>query len=157
MGGLPAGNARANDIHQLAATRLAGLGQRYTANRRLLVDVLIESEGPLPIAGILERGRPLAQSSAYRNLVVLEEAGVVHRIVTSDDHARFELTETVTGRHHHHLICDRCGEIFDITLPADIEELLDAALADQAARLGFVGDHHRVDLVGLCRPCSLDG
>ena len=38
----------------------------------------------------------LAQSSTYRNLVVLEEVRVVHRIVTSDDHARYELTEEIT-------------------------------------------------------------
>jgi Fe2+ or Zn2+ uptake regulation protein len=133
---------------------LAGAGQRYTANRRLLVDVLISSDGPLTIAGILDRGRPLAQSSAYRNLVILEEAGVVHRIITSDDHARFELTETITGNHHHHLICDCCGDIFDVTLSAEIETLLQGALADEAERLGFAGRHHRVDLVGVCRSCA---
>ena len=145
----------ANDVHQLAATRLAAHTQRYTTNRRRLVDVLIGSEGPLTIAGILATAADLAQSSAYRNLVVLEEAGVVHRIITSDDHARFELTEAITGQHHHHLICERCGMIYDVTLPADLEQALERALAGEAARLAFRGDHHRVDLVGLCEACAL--
>ena len=38
----------------------------------------------------------LAQSSAYRNLVVLEQAGAVNRIVTADDFARFELAQDLT-------------------------------------------------------------
>ena len=143
----------ANDVHKLAATRLAAHGQRYTTNRRLLVDVLLGSSGPLAIAGILSERRGLAQSSAYRNLVVLEEVGVVHRIVTSDDHARFELTEDITGQHHHHLICDGCGVIYDVTLPPDVERALEASLAAQAAAMKFQGDHHRVDLVGYCRDC----
>lgn len=143
----------ASDVHKLAATRLAAHSQRYTTNRRLLVEILIGSSGPLTIAGILEERGDLAQSSAYRNLVVLEEAGVVHRIITSDDHARFELSEDITGEHHHHLICDRCGSIYDITLPPSLEQELEAALTVEAGRLSFSGDHHRVDLVGVCQSC----
>ena len=146
-------HAHANDVHKLAANRLAAHSQRYTHNRRLLVEVLIGSAGPLTIAGILAEGDELAQSSAYRNLVLLEEAGVVHRIITSDDHARFELSEDITGQHHHHLICDRCGMIYDITLPPAVEQELESSLAGEANQLGFHGDHHRVDLVGICNDC----
>ncbi len=142
------------DAHHLVASRLATHGQRYTSNRRRLVEVLLASSGPLAIAGILAKDGELAQSSAYRNLVVLEEAGVVHRIVTTDDHARFELTETITGRHHHHLICEACGDVFDMTLPPDLEQALDRELSRTADQHGFNGDHHRIDLVGVCRPCD---
>ena len=143
-----------NDVHRLAAARLATGDQRYTSNRRQLVTVLLGATGPLTISGILERDVSLAQSSAYRNLVILEQAGIVHRIVTDDDHARFELTEEITGQHHHHLICDRCGRIFDVTLSQGLEADLERALADEADRLGFVGRHHRVDLVGRCARCT---
>lgn len=144
----------AADVHQLAATRLTTVEQRYTANRRLLVDILMEATGPLTIAGILASRDGLAQSSAYRNLVVLESAGVVHRIITSDDHAHFELSEDITGEHHHHLICERCGVIHDVVLPTDIERALERSLAEEAARHGFRGAHHRVDLVGTCSECA---
>jgi Fur family ferric uptake transcriptional regulator len=147
------GENAANDLHHLAAARLATASQRYTANRRKLVDALVHASGPLTIAEILGDQRSLAQSSAYRNLVVLEQAGVVHRIITADDHARFELTETMTGQHHHHLICERCGVIFDVVLPPLVEDDLVASLGRAARRIGFQGNHHRVDLVGICRPC----
>lgn len=146
-----------NDVHALAATCLAVASQRYTTNRRQLVEILHRSSGPLTIAGILAAESSLPQSSAYRNLTILEEAGVVQRIATSDDHARFELTEMITGQHHHHLICDECGMIFDVTLPAPLEEQLEASLSAQAKQMGFIGDHHRVDLVGTCAECEKSG
>lgn len=140
-------------VHQLAATKLAAVGQRYTANRKAVVDVLCSLPGPATIAELLMSGDALAQSSTYRNLVILEEVGVVHRIVTSDDHARFELTEEITGHHHHHLICEQCGGIIDVTLDPKIETDLQEALSAAATANGFRGEHHRVDLMGTCNSC----
>lgn len=141
-----------NDVHQLAAAKLQVAGQRYTRNRRLVVAALLHC-GPSTIAEILHHDHDLAQSSTYRSLVVLEEAGVAHRIVTADDHARFELTEDITGHHHHHLVCHNCGGITDVSLPSDVERQLDRALSEAARRHRFTTDHHRVDLVGLCERC----
>ena len=153
--GRPSGSGPlANNVHQMAATKLAKVSQRYTANRRAVVDALLALPGPATIAEVLQTGSDLAQSSTYRNLVILEQVGVVHRIVTSDDHARFELTEAITGQHHHHLICDQCGRIIDVLLEPDLERVLEASLARAAAANGFVGQHHRVDLIGLCRGCQ---
>lgn len=137
----------------MAATKLASVSHRYTANRRAVVDALLDLPGPATIADVLSAGDGLAQSSTYRNLVVLEQVGVVHRIVTSDDHARFELTEEITGEHHHHLICEQCGTIIDVLLDPDLERTLDTSLSRAAADHGFVGRHHRVDLLGLCASC----
>lgn len=144
----------ANNVHQMAATKLAAVGQRYTPNRKCVVDALLGLPGPATIAELLSAGAKLAQSSTYRNLVVLEDVGVVHRIVTSDDHARFELTEEITGQHHHHLICERCGVIIDVTLEPTVETVLESALAAGAAAHRFRGIHHRVDLIGVCRNCE---
>lgn len=141
------------DVHQLTANRLMVSDQRYTKTRRTIVDALHASDGPLTVSGILEFSDELAQSSTYRNLVVLEDAAVVQRIVVSDDFARFELTEDVTGHHHHHLICEGCGAIIDITLPAKLEKDLDNALFAEAHNVNFEGLHHRIDLVGLCSEC----
>lgn len=143
-----------SNVHQLAATKLSASAQRYTTNRRAVVEALLSLPGPATIAELLETGNDLAQSSTYRNLVVLEDAGVVHRIVTSDDHARFELTEAITGQHHHHLICEVCGVIIDITLDPSVETALERSLGQAAAANRFQGSHHRVDLVGTCRNCG---
>jgi Fur family transcriptional regulator, ferric uptake regulator len=142
-----------SELHDIAAARLRGAQQRYTTRRRALVDVLDRAEGPLTIPQILELDRGLAQSSAYRNLAVLEQAGVVHRIVTSDDFARYELAEDLT-EHHHHLICRRCGDVADFTLDPGVEGDLDRVLGQVARVQSFTPDHHRLDLVGLCADCA---
>ena len=141
------------DLHLTAADRLRADGQRYTTQRRALVDLLVAVDQPLTIPQLLERRPGLAQSSAYRNLAVLERAGVVHRIVTSDEFARYELAEDLT-HHHHHLICSSCGEVTDVEMPPSVEHDLEAALDRIAERTGFQVRTHRLDLVGTCPSCS---
>ena len=141
------------DVHDVALARLRASGQRYTTRRRALVELLAGADGPVTIPELLERDPVLAQSSAYRNLAVLEQAGVVHRIVTNDDFSRYELAEDLT-EHHHHLICRSCGAVSDFTLDRSVEGDLDRVLGAVAAAEGFVADHHRLDLVGTCSDCT---
>jgi Fe2+ or Zn2+ uptake regulation protein len=141
------------DVHATATARLRADGQRYTVGRRALVAALVAAERPLTIPQLLDTGDGLAQSSVYRNLAVLERASVVHRIVTADDFARYELAEDLTEHHHHHLICSRCGDVTDFTLPGPLEDELDAAAAKVARRTGFSVDRHQLDLVGTCPTC----
>ncbi len=140
-------------LHALAAERLRTDGQRYTTQRRALVGLLEAAPQPLTIPQLLDRQHGLAQSSAYRNLAVLERAGVVHRIVTSDGFGRFELAEDLT-HHHHHLICSTCGEVTDFEVSEAVEHDLEGALARVAERTGFTVRSHRLDLVGTCAGCS---
>jgi Fe2+ or Zn2+ uptake regulation protein len=141
------------ELHATAAERLRADAQRYTASRRALVEALAGAPRPPTIPELLGTRPELAQSSAYRNLAVLEQVGVVRRIVTSDEHARFELAEDLTG-HHHHLVCGRCGGVEDFTVSTRLERSLDEALAKVADGTGFRVDHHRLDLVGTCQSCS---
>ena len=98
-------------------------------------------------------GRPeLAQSSTYRNLAELVEAGVVRRIITSDEYSHFELAEHLTGDHHHHLICSDCGAVEDFTVPADARGADRPRVGlGRPQAVGFALDHHRLDLVGRVR------
>jgi Fur family transcriptional regulator, ferric uptake regulator len=146
--------ARADESAEQLALRLRRIGQRVTPNRLAIVDVLRASGKPLTLPEILASGEELAQSSAYRNLVVLEQAGIVHRIVTNDEHARFELTEDLTGDHHHHLVCSVCGAVEDVPANARLEASLDDAVAEIERTTGWSTEHHRIDLVGRCRSCS---
>lgn len=141
------------ELDRTAAARLRADGQRYTDNRRQLVGLLSDSRAPLTIPEILDRRSDLAQSSVYRNLAVLEKAGVVQRIVTTDEWARYELAESLT-EHHHHLICSTCGKVEDFTVSARLERSLDEALGRAAVVAGFVLEHHRLDLVGRCPTCA---
>ena len=142
------------ELHNLAATLLRSTGQRYTRSRRAVVDVLACGDRPMTLPEILAGDAELAQSSTYRNLSELVEAGVVRRIITSDEYSHFELAEHLTGDHHHHLICSSCGAVEDFTVPGELEELIDHASESVARHKRFAVDHHRLDLVGLCAVCG---
>ena len=142
-----------DELHAIVAERLRAVGQRYTDGRRDLVERMQAARQPATIPELLETPPRLAQSTVYRNLSVLEQAGVVHRIVANGDFARFELAEDLT-EHHHHLICARCGSVEDFTAPAGLERLLGKAVADIEADHGFTAERHRLDLIGLCGDCS---
>jgi Fur family ferric uptake transcriptional regulator len=144
--------SNARDVDQVATARLRRLGQRLTPRRQTLLSILASARHPLTIHEILDRGRGLAVSSAYRNLTVLEQAGVVHRIITREDFARYELAEELT-EHHHHLVCSSCGLVRDLPTDINVERLMRAASA-RAAEEGFTAISHRLDIVGLCEDCA---
>lgn len=141
------------DIDQLAASQLNSINQRYTNNRRQLIAILLEATKPITINQILESNDELAQSSVYRNLGVLEQAGLVVKIITNDDHAHYELAEHILD-HHHHIICSPCGEILDFHLSEKIEKTLERSLKEIADEFGFSIDKHRLDLLGTCGECT---
>lgn len=141
------------DIDQLATSQLNSINQRYTTNRRKLIGILQEATKPITINQILESNSDLAQSSVYRNLAVLEQAGLIVRIITNDDHAHYELAEHILD-HHHHIICSPCGEILDFHLSAKIEKALEESLQKIADDFGFSIDRHRLDLLGTCGDCT---
>lgn len=141
------------DIDDVATRRLRAADQRYTRGRRRVVHVLDHGDGPMTIPQILAADSGLAQSSVYRNLAILEEVGLVTRIVTGDDHAHYELAEDLT-EHHHHMICSSCGDVADFGLQPKVESELERALVRVAKRSGFSAEGHRLDLVGTCQECA---
>jgi Fur family transcriptional regulator, ferric uptake regulator len=140
------------DVDTVVAFRLRQVGQRLTPRRRSLLQILGSAVRPLTIHEILDRGSELAMSSAYRNLTVLENAGVVNRVITKEDFARYELAEELT-EHHHHLVCSSCGLVRDLLSDVDAERLLNVAMR-RATEQGFTPVTHRLDIVGLCADCA---
>ena len=146
-------NELRESLRDTVVHRLGEHQQRMTAVREQLVDILDNADRPLTIPEVLESGTGLAQSSVYRNLVVLEDAGVVHRVVGADEFARWELAEDLAG-HHHHLICASCGRVEDVPASAGLERSVAAAAAAITRSTGFRTQHHRLDLVGVCENCG---
>ena len=140
------------NAHVDAAVLMKQATQRYTAVRRNIVEVMSKSSTPLTIGDLLRKLPKVPQSSLYRNLAVLEQAGVVVRVKTSGDTGRYELSERLAG-HHHHLVCSRCGSMKDIVVPTTVEKRLDDSLRALAKSEGYVMQHHRLDVVGVCKKC----
>lgn len=144
----------APSVHDAVGLRLAGLDQRYTQSRKLLVETLGEAGHPLSIPEILASAPKLPQSSAYRNLTALMDVGVVRRVAGTDDHGRFELAEELSG-HHHHVVCATCGKVEDIHPSPRLERALGEATRAVSDSQGYEITEHRLDLLGLCPDCRV--
>lgn len=144
------------ELHGVVAARLKDAEQRYTAGRRAIVRVLADAGRPLTMGEVQASATDLPQSSIYRNLAVMEQAGVVRRVHGGDATARFELAEDLT-EHHHHLVCQSCGTVEDFTMPPATERRVDRAIAEVGERTGFEVHGHRLDLIGLCARCRRPG
>lgn len=143
-------------VDREVGVRLARGEQRYTPLRRALVETLAEAGRPLTIPEIRAGNPGLSQSSAYRNVTTLIEAGAVRRVNGTDDHGRFELAEDLSG-HHHHLVCATCGQVSDIHPSPRLERALAEAARAVAEEDDFEVTEHRFDMLGLCGDCRSAG
>jgi Fe2+ or Zn2+ uptake regulation protein len=139
-------------VHDQVGLRLLRSDQRYTKLRRALVETMATAGRPLTIPEILSSNPGLNQSSAYRNITVLIDAGAARRINGADDHGRFELAEDLSG-HHHHLVCRMCGKVSDVHPSPRLERALAEAARAAAEEDNFDVIEHRFDLLGVCADC----
>lgn len=139
-------------IHEQVGLRLLRADQRYTRLRRALVETLADAGRPLTIPEVLRANPGLTQSSAYRNITLLIEAGATRRVTGADDHGRFELAEDLSG-HHHHLVCGSCGKVADVRPSPRLERALAEAAQAVAEEDDFNVTEHRFDLLGVCADC----
>lgn len=140
-------------LHRRVGSLLDAHGQRYTTGRRGLIEALVTLGRPVTIGELLVAAPGLATSTAYRNLTVLSEAGAVARVSGGDEFGRFELSEQLSGEHHHHVVCAGCGIVLDTQVPARLEAALEEAARAVAEANDFAVVGHRLELVGRCGDC----
>src|SRR4026207_400894 len=104
---------------EAAARELRGRGMRWTPQRRLLIDVLAETDGHVTGAEVVERCRArdpeTTPSTVYRTLDVLEELGYISHSQSAA--GRGGVHALPTGAHGH-LQCRGCGGTWELD-PAD--------------------------------------
>ena len=140
-------------VHRRIGSLLDARGQHYTTGRRALIEALAALRRPVTIGELLEAAPGLATSTAYRNLTVLSEAGAVARVSGGDEFGRFELSEQVSGEHHHHVVCAGCGLVMDARVPDRLEAALEEAARAVAEVNNFAIIGHRLELIGRCGDC----
>jgi Fur family ferric uptake transcriptional regulator len=147
------GSADLAALHRRVGSLLDARGQRYTTGRRGLIEALAALGRPATIGELIVAAPGLATSTAYRNLTVLSEAGAVARVSGGDEFGRFELSEQLSGEHHHHVVCAGCGIVLDTRVSARLEAALDEAARAVAEANDFAVAGHRLELVGRCGDC----
>lgn len=129
--------------------RLHQRGLRWTPQRRLLVDVLAETDGHITGAELVERCRALdaatTPSTVYRTLDVLEDIGIIQHAHGLDGREEFHVRPAAE---HGHLHCSVCGKAWEISAE-DVTGLVD----EFERRRGFAVDLGHLSVVGVCRDC----
>ena len=135
--------------HTLAT--LAEAGYRRGGARNAIVELLDGQDCALTAQEIDDRlraaGRSVGRASVYRILEMLTELRLVTRIDVGQGVARYE-RHLPDGEHHHHLVCDECGQVAPFEDPA-----LEQAITRVSRRLSFAVDDHDVVLHGACSEC----
>ncbi|HET7481172.1 MAG TPA: Fur family transcriptional regulator [Rubrobacteraceae bacterium] len=121
--------------------KLRGGGFKVTPQREAIVRA-VAAEQHQSMEGIRARCPGVGMVTVYRTLDLLSELGLVRRLDLGD-RPRYELAED----HHHHLICEGCGEITEFDLCP-----LDPRLLDPGA-VGFEVRSHSVEVYGRCATC----
>jgi Fur family transcriptional regulator, ferric uptake regulator len=93
------------------------------------------------------RGDSVGVASIYRTLELLDRLRLVQRIEVGEGTARYE-PALPSGEHHHHLVCERCGEVTPFE-----DDGLERAISRASRRVDFVIDAHDVTLRGECPAC----
>lgn len=129
-------------------------GIRYTGGRRAVVRALQIAGGPQSAAELHERlRRSIPLSSLYRSLAMLEEAGLLSHHRGQGKVARYELSEELSG-HHHHLVCLECGAVADFELDSGAEKRLLDLAATAGRKAGYRVSGHSLEVEGLCGACQ---
>jgi Fur family transcriptional regulator, ferric uptake regulator len=127
-------------------------GHHKGAARDELIELLARQDcalSALEIEDALRRRgeRRVGRASVYRVLELLQEHDLVNRLDVGDGIARYELADPA-GEHHHHLLCEGCGQLVPFHDPA-----LERSIHRLSDRLGFRTTDHEVTLRGNCPDC----
>jgi Fur family ferric uptake transcriptional regulator len=130
-------------------SRLSELGYRLTPQRLMVVKAVEEADSHISAEEIYLQIRAryphMNISTVYRTLELLSELGLVTETDMGDGRVRYH---SIGKGHHHHLVCQKCGEIIDV------EESMLRPLRDEIGqRYGFKVDMKHLAFFGLCSKC----
>ena len=135
-----------------AEQRLAEAGYRRGGARRAVVDLLARQRcamSAFEMEDALRGGeRGASRASIYRILDELEQLKLVSRLELGQGVVRYEPLHPDPEQHHHHLVCDDCGEVIPFE-DAELERTIDRV----ASRVAFQVAEHELVLHGSCGTC----
>lgn len=128
--------------------RFRDLGVPLTVQRRVVLQCLIaRSDHPTPddvYADVVGRLPGISRGTVYRTLDTLAELGLIVRVSHPGSIYRYD----AYAARHHHLVCEKCGAMRDLTDPG-----LDAIKVPKLAQQGFRVKDFSVHFRGLCARC----
>jgi Fur family transcriptional regulator, ferric uptake regulator len=120
-------------------------GLRLSTSRRLILEALFSTEGPVS-AEHVARARAIDVASVYRNLDTMERHGLVHHVHLGHGPGLYVLV----GRGElEYLFCERCGAVRAAS-PGE----LDPVRAKIEELFGYGARFTHFPIVGVCAQCA---
>ena len=131
-------------------TKLKQEGFRITTARRALVEIFFANKKPLTIHQIIEllkeKQIDVNKTTIYRELAFLVKYGFIHELQIANNIVHYELEDQL---HHHHFVCNSCGNIQDIILE-DEHKFFKKLLKSK----NFLVYEHSLEFFGQCKSCK---
>jgi Fur family ferric uptake transcriptional regulator len=100
-------------------------------------------------AALRSGGEAVGLSTVYRHLQAFVDEGFVDVIHTPEGETTYRYCGAAGHRHHHHLVCRRCGRTEEIE-----GRVVEKWAASVAAEHGYLQVDHTVELFGVCASCA---
>ena len=134
--------------------QLKSKGCKLTPQRRAIVETIIENEGKhLTAEEIYEQVKKkcpeIGLATVYRTILLLEEIGVISKLLLNDGCSRYELVHRNERHRHHHLICNQCNKVIEVE-----DDLLEELEEGIEKKYKFKILDHSVKFFGICDECE---
>ncbi|CAB1243385.1 Ferric uptake regulation protein [Clostridiaceae bacterium BL-3] len=132
-------------------------GYKLTPQRRAIVDIIIRNEGQhLTTEEIYDQVRSecpeIGLATVYRTVQLLDEIGVICKLDLDDGCNRYEIIHKEENHQHHHLICNKCSKIIEVT-----DDLLEPLEREIEKKYDFKILNHSLKFYGICSDCKKSG
>jgi Fe2+ or Zn2+ uptake regulation protein len=127
-------------------------GYKFTKQRKSILEVFLrERKSLLSLQQIYEKVKekyPTVDfSTIYRNIELLVNLDIIHKIYTGKPYGSYKLKEL--NKHHHHIICIDCGK-------AEVIEFCPLGLLEsQLKKKNFLPMEHNFEVFGYCAECKV--
>jgi len=130
--------------------KLSDLGYRLTPQRLMILKAVEEADSHISAEEIYAQAcdyyPQMNISTVYRTLELLKTLDLVTETDLGDGRVRYHC---MGKGHHHHLVCQTCGEITDIE-----ESALEPLWTEIQQRYNFRVDMKHLAFFGLCEKCQ---
>lgn len=127
---------------------LKNVSLQITPARIAAMQLFESHDTPLDVQHVidhLQKELGVDRVTVFRIINTFVEKGLIRKLEFGEGKARYELN---TGEHHH-LICQECGSIQDIS-DCNIGELE----KDIQKKKGFLVKQHSLEFFGICKNCQ---
>ena len=126
---------------------------KVTEHRLAILTRVAKSKTPIAAHKLIEdlkKHIDIDQATVYRNLVTLEESGVIRRYDYNHGHAHYELSDQHEPKHQ--IVCSNCETIENIANNVTLDEALKKMLRKSKKFKNI--NQETVQIYGLCKNCA---